>query len=76
MISDRILIFTGHFGSGKTELAINHALALAKAGQKTTIVDLDIVNPYFRTAEKRQMLEEAGVKVLAPNFAGTIMSQA
>lgn len=69
----RIVIFTGHFGSGKTELAINYALKCASIGEKTVIVDLDIVNPFFRTAEKKEMLEDAGIKVLAPNFAGTIV---
>jgi len=73
MKSNRIVIFTGHFGSGKTELAINLALKWADAGEKTIIVDLDIVNPFFRTAEKKEMLERFGIKVLVPNFAGTIV---
>ena len=69
--SERIAIFTGHFGSGKTELAINYSMAAAASGEKTVIVDLDIVNPFFRTTEKREVLEEQGIKVISPNFAGT-----
>ena len=47
----KITIITGHYGSGKTNLAVNLALQLADAGEKVTIVDFDIVNPYFRTAD-------------------------
>ncbi len=64
------LVLTGNYGSGKTELALN--LSLAGAGErKTTLVDLDIVNPYFRSAEKEEQLIKAGVRVLMPTFAMT-----
>ena len=64
----RFLVLVGNYGSGKTELALN--LALTAAGEKsTTLVDLDIVNPYFRSGEKAQELREAGVRVLMPSFA-------
>ena len=64
----RFLVLVGNYGSGKTELALN--LALAAAGKKsTTLVDLDIVNPYFRSGEKARELREAGVRVLMPSFA-------
>ena len=64
----RFLVLVGNYGSGKTELALN--LALTAAGEKsTTLVDLDIVNPYFRSGEKAQELREAGVRVLMPRFA-------
>lgn len=64
----RFLVLVGNYGSGKTELALN--LALAAAGKKsTTLVDLDIVNPYFRSGEKAQELRDAGVRVLMPSFA-------
>lgn len=69
--TDRIAIFTGHFGSGKTEIAINYGIASAKRGNKTIIVDLDIVNPFFRTSEKKDILENQGIKVISPVFAGT-----
>ena len=45
----RIQIITGHYGSGKTEYAVNLALQLAGTGRKTALADLDIVNPYFRS---------------------------
>lgn len=61
----------GHYGSGKTEITLNKALEWAGAGRKVTLVDLDIVNPYFRSGEQRERLEAAGVRVLAPTFEGT-----
>ena len=70
LMQKRITVLCGSYGSGKTELALNLALSSAKK-QPTVLVDLDIVNPYFRSSEKREMLENAGVKVLAPSFADT-----
>jgi hypothetical protein len=63
--SKRINIFTGYFGSGKTEIAVNFALFLHENEDRVTLVDLDIVNPYFRSREQREMLSAAGVSVLA-----------
>lgn len=63
----RINVFTGHFGSGKTEIAINYAIKLAKEGNKTAIVDVDIVNPYFCTRDIREILEHYGIRVIASN---------
>jgi hypothetical protein len=71
MFDRRITIFTGHFGSGKTEVAVNYALQTAERGKKTAIVDLDIVNPFFRTADVRNMLEDKGIKVVTPVYANT-----
>ena len=62
---NRIRIFTGHFGSGKTELSVNCAINLASEGKKVAIVDLDIVNPYFCTRDMRVELEEKGVRVIS-----------
>lgn len=62
-----LAIFVGNFGSGKTEVAVNYAMFLAKSGVKDLkIVDLDIVNPYFRSREARTDLENAGVELIAP----------
>ena len=67
----KITIICGHYGSGKTNLAVNLALALAKKGEKTVLVDLDIVNPYFRAADNCRELEENGVRCVLPQFANT-----
>lgn len=68
---NKIHIFTGHYGSGKTEIALNFAIKNAKMGYKTVIVDLDIVNPYFRTNDVHDILQQNGIKVIAPLFANT-----
>ena len=60
----RLLIVTGHFGTGKTEFSVNLALALARAGEQVMMADLDIVNPYFRSRERREVLEGAGVRLI------------
>jgi len=71
MFEKRINIFTGHFGSGKTEVSVNYAFQMARAGKKTVIVDLDIVNPFFRTADAKELLENEGIKVITPVYANT-----
>ena len=67
----RLTLFAGHYGSGKTNIAVNYALALAKEGKKVCIADLDIVNPYFRTADSKQVLEEAGIDLVSPQYANS-----
>ena len=52
----RLTIVTGHYGTGKTEFSVNLALALAKEGRPVALADLDIVNPYFRSRERRSLL--------------------
>ena len=65
-MSKRIKIFVGSFGSGKTEIAINYSIYCRKSHARVAIVDLDIVNPYFRTREAKNALNLKGVKVVAP----------
>lgn len=65
----RITCVTGHFGSGKTEFAINYALELKKLGKDVVIIDFDIVNPYFRTKDAENVLKSEGIKVISPEFA-------
>lgn len=67
----RIMVHIGHFGSGKTEISLTKALNLAQQGEKVSLVDLDNVNPYFRSGEKTPELVAAGVEVHTPTFEGT-----
>ena len=67
----RLTLFAGHYGSGKTNIAVNYALQLAREGKTVCIADLDIVNPYFRTADSAKELENAGVKLVSPQFANS-----
>ena len=67
----RLTLFAGHYGSGKTNIAVNYALHLAGEGKQVCIADLDIVNPYFRTKDSAKVLEEAGVHLVSPQFANT-----
>lgn len=69
----RFTVVTGHYGCGKTNLSLNLALDLAEAGGDVTVVDLDVVNPYFRSSDYTRMLAERGVSVIAPTFAGTTL---
>lgn len=64
----RFIVVIGNFGSGKTELSLNVAFAASKV-QKTTLVDLDIINPYFRSTERKKELNSAGIRLLSPTFA-------
>ena len=59
-------VLVGHFGSGKTEIAINGALELARRGEKILLADLDVVKPYFRSRSARHILADAGVELIAP----------
>ncbi len=68
-----VTVVVGHYGAGKTNFSVNLAVDLAADGAKVTLVDLDVVNPYFRATEQRALLEERGVQLVAPVFseAGT-----
>jgi len=80
-----LIIFAGRFGSGKTETALNYALALAHDAAPGTVralnpehpfsnpvilIDLDIVTPYFRSREMAERLNGDGVQVIAPSLIG------
>ena len=67
----RLTLFAGHYGSGKTNIAVNYALHLAAEGKQVCIADLDIVNPYFRTKDSAKVLENAGVALISPQFANS-----
>lgn len=66
-----IVIVTGHFGAGKTNFAVNLAKEAKKSGSSVTLIDLDIVNPYFRAADNKSELEGLGIKCVVPDFANT-----
>jgi hypothetical protein len=70
-MNSKIYITVGHYGSGKTEYSVNYALHLKKTYDKVFLVDLDIVNPYFRSNDARSLLEANGITVIAPDYAGT-----
>ena len=67
----RLTLFAGHYGSGKTNIAVNYAIAMAQEGKQVCIADLDIVNPYFRTKDSAQRLAEAGITLISPQFANS-----
>ncbi len=67
----RITLLAGHYGSGKTNIAVNLAFALRGAGEKVAIADMDIVNPYFRTEDSRAELEAAGIRLICSPYAGS-----
>jgi len=67
----RLTLFAGHYGSGKTNIAVNYALYLAQLGKPVCIADLDIVNPYFRTKDSAAELTAAGVDLVSPHFANS-----
>ena len=67
----RLTLFAGHYGSGKTNIAVNYALKLAGEGKNVVIADLDIVNPSFRTKDSAAVLEAAGVQLISPQFANS-----
>lgn len=71
MRTKRITLFAGHYGSGKTNIAVNYAEFLAGCGHAVTIADLDIVNPYFRTKDSTLRLREKGIELISPEYANT-----
>lgn len=63
-----VWVVAGHYGSGKTEFSVNLALAEAAAGHRVALADLDIVNPYFRSRDRADVLEAAGVRVISSSL--------
>ena len=69
--SKRVVIFAGHYGSGKTNIAVNFAKELKKSGKSVALADLDIVNPYFRSKDSENELKEEGIDLICSEFAAT-----
>ena len=67
----RLTLFAGHYGSGKTNIAVNYAIHLKDMGHPVVIADLDIVNPYFRTKDSEKELKEKGIELLCSPYAGS-----
>ena len=67
----RITLFAGHYGSGKTNIAVNYAKYLREQGNDVVIADLDIVNPYFRTKDSQADLEAAGIRLISSKYANS-----
>ena len=67
----RITVFVGHYGTGKTEVALNYTKLLKEKYDKVMILDMDVINPFYRTKDMQTEFEELGIKVIAPRFANT-----
>ena len=67
----RVTLFAGHYGCGKTNIAVNYAVWLKNFGKDVVIADMDIVNPYFRTKDSRDGLEDIGIELISPEFANS-----
>lgn len=71
MRDKRLVIIIGHYGSGKTEFAVNYAIKMKKLYENVSLADLDIVNPYFRSREKKEFLQAMGIKVYDSSIKNT-----
>ena len=71
MHNKRLTLLCGHYGTGKTNVAVNLALALRRQGDEVTVADLDIVNPYFRTMDSADAFEHAGIRLICSRFANS-----
>ena len=67
----RITLLAGHYGSGKTNIAVNLAMLLRQTRERVAIADLDIVNPYFRTKDSQYSLEQAGIRFICSEYANS-----
>ena len=70
-MNKRIIIFSGHYGSGKTNIAVNFAIDLKKRHDKVAVADLDIVNPYFRTKDSLDLFEREGIRLICSEYANS-----
>ena len=68
-----ITVIAGHYGVGKTNFSLNLALAAQERGQEVTLMDVDIVNPYFRSSDYTDFLESRGIRIVAPVFAQSML---
>ncbi len=66
-----ISIFVGAYGSGKSEVSVNFARWLKSTGHETILCDLDTINPYYRSADARDAVEQLGIRLISPTYAGT-----
>lgn len=71
MFEKRITLFCGHYGSGKTNIAVNAALKLSEEYKNIALADLDIVNPYFRTKDSSEELSEKGIRLICSQYANS-----
>ena len=71
MINKRVLLLCGHYGSGKTNIAVNLAQKIKREYPTVTLADLDIVNPYFRSKDSALELEEAGIRLICSKYANS-----
>lgn len=67
----RITLIMGHYGSGKTNIAVNMAFDLKKQQENTSIADLDIVNPYFRTKDSEELFIKKGIRLICSKYANS-----
>lgn len=70
---NRLNIFIGAYGSGKSEISVNCAVTLKKASpeRKVLLADLDIVNPFYRSADAANRLGNSGIRVISPSYANS-----
>ena len=64
-----VKVLIGNYGSGKSELALNFAMQAAARGDRTELLDLDMVNTYFRLTERGKLVEQKEIRLVSPNFA-------
>jgi hypothetical protein len=66
-----IEILCGHYGVGKTNLSLNLVHDMCAAGRSVTLIDVDTVNPYFRSSDYQSLVHSWGAQIIIPEFAGT-----